>query len=236
MPPQVRLSLLGGFTLTADGSECELPKRARLLLSLLALKPPRLRRSDAARQLAPHLEPAGARANLRKALARLRATRLPLIEADRVWLGLHPGVAVDAREAEALAARLSDRSQPLPENPRHELLTRKLLPDWDDGWADRARTGMQGRFLRALDVYARRLDEEDHPYRALCVAQEVWDADPLHESTVVVMVELHLGSGNVGQVLQVYGAFERELAGFGSVPTKALRDLVAPLLAGRKRS
>ncbi len=233
--PQVRVTLLGGFALTANGAARELPKDARRLLALLVLHPGGLPRNDAARRLAPHLEPAGARAGLRKALTRLRAARLPLLQADGASLRLHAGVTVDAREAEALAARLSDRSRPLPEDPRHELLTRELLPDWNDGWAERARVGMQGRFLRALDVYARRLDADGDPYRALSVAQQAWDRDPLHESTVVVLVEIHLGSGDVGQALRVYRVFERELAEFGSAPTKALRELVAPLLAGGPR-
>ena len=52
-----------------------------------------------------------------------------------------------------------------------------------------------------------------------------------------MLVEIHLGSGNVGQVLQVYRAFERELAAeLGSAPSEALRKLIAPLLAGRPRA
>ena len=93
---------------------------------------------------------------------------------------------------------------------------------------------MQDRFLRALDAYARRLDADGDPYRALTVVQQAWDADPLHESTVTVLVEIHLGSGDVGQALRVYRAFERQLASeLGFAPTEALRKLVAPLLAGR---
>ena len=175
-------------------------------------------------------------ASLRKTLTRPRATRLPLLQADGASLRLHPGVAVDAWETEALAARLSDRSQTLLEDPHHELLTLELLPDWNDVWAERARTGMQGCFLRALDAYARRLASSGDPYRALSVAQQAWDSDPLHESTVVVLVEIHLDGGNVGQALQVYLAFERHLsAELGFAPTEAPRKLVAPLLAGRPR-
>ena len=157
VPRELRVSLLGTSAVTADGVECELPKGARRLVALLALNPRGLHRSDAARRLTPLLETASARASLRKALTRVRATRLPLIETDGDTLRLHPRVTVDVREAEALAARIADRSQPLPEDGRHEILMLEPLAGWDDEWADRARTGLRGRFLRALDGYARRL-------------------------------------------------------------------------------
>ena len=234
--PAIRVALLGGFALTADGADRELPKGARRLIALLALNPRGLRRSAAARQLAPQLETASAQATLRKTLSRLRATRLPLLQTDGAALRLHPGVSVDVWEAEALAARLADRAQPLPEDARHEILTLELLPDWDDGWADRARTGMSGRFLHALDVYARRLASRGDPYRALTVAQQAWDTDPLRESAVGVLIEIDLASGNRAQALRVYYAFERHLAAeLGLEPSDALLSLVAPLLAGRRR-
>ena len=127
-PREVRVSLLGTFALTADGARRELPKSGQRLVALLALNPRGLPRSDAARRLTPLLETESARASLRKALTRLRATRLPLVETDRATLRLSPRVTVDVREAEALAARLADRSQPLPEDARHEILTLEPLP------------------------------------------------------------------------------------------------------------
>ena len=235
--PRIELALLGGFALTSGGTPRELPKDVGRLLALLALNPRGLRRSAAARRLAPHLEEESARAGLRKAVSRLRATRLPLIRTDGEALRLHPGVAVDVREAEELAARLADRARPLPEDARHEILTLELLPGWEDGWAERARTGMQGRFLRALDGYARRLVSRGESYRALAVLQQAWESDPLHESTVLALVEIHAGAGDVGQALRAYRAFERQLAAeLGLEPTQALRALVEPLLGGRPPS
>ena len=236
-PSEVRVSVLGGFSVTADGVPVALPKMARRVVALLALHPGGLSRSAAARELAPHLEPESARAGLRNALARLRETRLPLLAADGAALRLHAGVSVDAREAEALAARLVDLAQPLPDHVPHELLTRELLPGWDDVWAERSRTGMQGRFLHALEVYARRLASDGEPYHAQVVAQRVWDSDPLRETAVSVLIGIHLDGGNRGQALGFYHAFEQELgARLGLGPTEALGRLVAPLLGGRLQS
>ena len=237
VPPEIRISLLGGFTLTAGGTARTLPKSARRLVALLALNPRGLRRSDAARRLTPHLETESARASLRKALTRLRATRLPLLETDGAALRLHPRVTVDVWEAESLAARITDRSQALPEDVDTDDLMLELLPDWDDDWADRARAGLRGRFLRALDGYARRLASRGDPDRALAVAQQAWDSDPLHESTAGVLIEIHLADGNADLTLRVYHAFERHLAAArGLEPSPKLRALVAPLLDRRPLS
>ena len=165
------------------------------------------------------------------------STRLRLLATDGATLRLHPRVTVDAREAEALAARITDRSQPLPEDGHHEILALEPLPDWDEDWADRARAGLQGRFLRALDGYARRLASRGDVDEALAVAQQAWNSDPLHESTVGVLIEIHVAGGNRGQALRVYDALDRQLeAERGIEPSEALRALVAPLLPRRPRS
>ena len=146
-------------------------------------------------------------------------------------------MTVDVREAEALAARIADRSQPLPEDGRHEILMLEPLAGWDDEWADRARTGLRGRFLRALDGYARRLASRGDVDQALLVAEQTWNSDPVHESTAGVLIELHLADGNRAAALRVYDACERHLAtALGFEPSEELRAPVAPLLARRPRS
>ena len=104
--------MLGGFSVTVDGAERSLPKDVRRLVALLALSPPGLHRSNAARSLAPHLEAGSAESSLRKTLSRLRATRLPLLAADGAELRLDARVSVDLREAEA-----PPRPQRTPLNP-----------------------------------------------------------------------------------------------------------------------
>ena len=237
VPREIRVSLLGTFALTADGTARSLPKSGQRLVALLALNPRGLLRSDAARELAPLLETESARASLRKALTRLRATRLPLLETDGATLRLHPRVTVDVWEAEALVARIADSSQPLPGDGRHEILMLEPLAGWDDEWAERARTGLRGRFLRALDGYARRLASRGDVDQAPAVAQQTWDSDPLHESTAGVLIEIHIDDGNADQALRVYHALERHLAeARGREPSRKLQVLVAPLLDRRPRS
>ena len=125
---EVRVSLLGGFVVTADGTPRTLPKSGQRLVALLALNPRGLPRGTAARRLTPHLETASARASVRKTLTRLRATRLPLLETDGAALRLGPRVTADVWEAEALAARIAVSTDGSLEDGHLEILTREPLP------------------------------------------------------------------------------------------------------------
>ena len=234
---EVRVSLLDGFALTAGGTARTLPKSARRLVALLALNPRGLLRSAATRRLTPLLETASAQTSLRKALTRLRATRLALIETDGATLRLHPRVTVDVREAEALAARIAANPAGPPEAGPTELLALELLPSWDDAWVDLERTRLLDLFLQALDVHARRLAESGDLHAALAAAHAALRADPLRESTVTVLIEIHRGQRNAGQLVRAYLSYRGRLhAAFGIEPSEALRVLVAPLLIRRPRS
>ena len=93
-------------------------------------------------------------------------------------LRLGPRVTVDVWEAEALVARIAANPEESLEERDRELLTLEPLPDWDDDWAERVRTGLRGRFLRALDVHARRLAARGDRGQALAVAQQTSAAPP----------------------------------------------------------
>ena len=95
---------------------------------------------------------------------------------------------------------------------------------------------LQGRFLRALDVYARRLTSRGDVDQALAVAQQTRDSDPLHQSAAGVLIGIHLADGNDDHALHVYHSLERHLAeARGREPSEVLQALVAPLLDSRPR-
>ena len=237
VPRGIRISLLGEFVITADGVRHDVPKGVERLIALLAANPRGQLRSAAARQLTPHLETASAQASLRKTLTRLRATRLQVCETDGVTLRLSPRVSVDVWEAEALAARIAAHPAEPPEAGDTELLGLELLPDWHDAWVELERTRLRDLFLEALDVHARRLAESGHLYAAVAAAHAAVRADPIRESAVSVLIEIHRGQGNAGQLVRAYLSFrERLRATLGIEPSPALRELVAPFLARRPPS
>ncbi len=233
----LRVTLLGEFAVTADGVECTLPKGVRRLVALLALNPGGLPRSSAAKLLTPHLGSVSAAASLRTELVRLRehAPR-SLVEVDRGTLRLGADVAVDSREIEALARRLAD---PSPE-PRElsaedvELLTRELLPGWDEKWVRRSRDRLRDRSLHGLDVRARALAERGAVGPALDLMHAALDADPVRETAARVLIEIHLSQANTGAAKRAYLALhEDSMSESGLEPSEELQDLVAPLFRGR---
>ena len=238
LPREIRVSLLGTFALTADGGEHSLPKSARRLVALLALNPRGLPRSDAARRLTPHLETASARASLRKTLTRLRATRLPLLQTDGATLRLHPRVTVDVREAEALAARITDRSQPLPGDAHHEILTLEPL-------------GRLGRRVGRARPHGAAGPVPARPGRVRAPAQRraairgpragrrpagMGQRAPAPERRRRADRDSTSPTGTTTRRC-TYHALERHLAeARGREPSEVLRALVAPLLTKRPRS
>lgn len=69
---------------------------------------------------------------------------------------------------------------------------------------------------------------------ALDVARRSWERDPIHESSVSVLVGIHLADGNVGQARSAYSDRERHLRNkVGVRPSEELRALVASLLGRR---
>ena len=228
----VRVSLLGGFRLTRDGVTHELPRGAQRLVALLALRRP-MRSRTAAALLAPDVEPASAVARLGATLSRLRSTGLDILGAGRSMLGLAERVTVDTREAEAFADRLAEGAEDPGWGAAHEQLLLELLPGWTDDWASLERERFRDLSLYALDVEIRRLLDGGDRRTATTAAQKVLRVDPLRESTLRLLLQVHLAEGDDARARECYLDFRRTLLdALGIEPTPAARALVAHLLDG----
>lgn len=233
--PALRLTLLGRFELTVDGGPCRLGRGPSRLVALLALYPGGLSRSAVSARLAPHLEPESRASSLRKQLARLRA-RAPadLVEEQDRTLRLSPRVAVDVPEAVALASRIARRETVTPGTDVGGRLSLELLPGWDDDWLIPVRVGLSDRFLNALEVHARELEDRGDRDGALAAVQHMLQADALWEGAVGVQLEIYRAQWNRAKVERTFLAFRRQLRGeLGTEPSPELRDLVVRLLDGR---
>ena len=231
--PPLRVTLLDSFAVTEDGIEAKLGAAERRLIALVALRQRPLRRTQLAALLWPQLPDRGAAASLRSALSRLRAASPRLLaEDDATQVRLSAGVRVDAKELEALAARLAD-GVALPEDVMPERLTAELLPDWQEDWVVFERNQLRDLCLHALEVQATRLVAARRFAQALLTAREVLRVDPLCESAARVLIEIHLAQGNQARAVRCYLDFrERLRSALGVEPSAELRALVRPLLAG----
>ena len=228
----VRVSLLGGFRLTRGGVTHELPRDAQHLVALLALRRPMVPRTAAA-LLTPHVEAESAVAHLRATLSRLESTGLHILGADRSMLSLAEGVTVDTREAEAFSDRLAAGAGDPGWGADHEQLLLELLPGWTDDWVRLERERFRDLSLYALDVEIRRLLDAGDRRTATTAAQKVLRVDPLRESTLRLLIEVHLTEGDDARARDCYLDFRRTLLeALGIEPSPEARALVAHLLDG----
>jgi len=204
------------------------------LLALLALERRGVSRDHAAALLTPHLEPASTTGSLRATLARLRATRVPVLEADASGLQLLSHVAVDAWEFEERVLRLSSSSEGGADAFDARSLRVELLPGWRDDWVIFERSRLQELVLQVLETRARQLAGGGDFVAALTTVYEALRLDPLRESATRVLIEIQLSKGNQAQAARSYLDFrERMRRALGVEPSEAMRTLLAPLLAGR---
>ena len=226
----IRISLLGGFRITEGGEDRDLPKAVRRLLALLALNRLGLPRSDAAALLTPHLGAQSARASLRTTLSRLRATGPDVVEADGARLRLVSGVRVDTWELEDRAAGVA--APPASPDPDHyERLVSGLLPGWEDPWVTLRRERVHGLTLVELEADTRRAAANGDLDRASFAAGTAVRIDPLRDSSVRALIDVHLARGNSVDALRTYHAHYRRLKQeVGTEPPEATTALVAPML------
>ena len=229
-PATIRVSLLGGFGVTRDGVTYELPEAEQRLVALVALHRA-VGLHWAAARLAPRIEPASAVARLHAAIARLRSAGLDMLDVDGRVLSLAAGVTVDAAEAEAFFSRLARQGGDPRWSADHDRLLLELLPGWTDGWAEVGRDRYRNLSLSALDTEIRRLLDGGARTAALTFAQKVLRAAPFRDSTLRLLIEIHLAEGRDALARDRYLDFRRDLLdALGFEPSPMARALVAHLL------
>jgi SARP family transcriptional regulator, regulator of embCAB operon len=228
------VTLLGGFCLFWGSSVLGVPRASQRLLALLALRGRMVNRAAVAGTLWPDASESQAYSNLRSTLSRLQNTARGALAARQLELGLAAGVAVDVRNAQALACRLLD---PAFTPDKSELsmaavtaLSADLLPDWYDDWVLAVAEDWRQLRLHALEALAGRLAAAGRLGEAVCAAGAVVRAEPLRESGYAALIRVHLAEGNQAEAVSEFARYRallrREL---GLEPTAGLRHLIQGL-------
>jgi DNA-binding SARP family transcriptional activator len=220
-PGQTRLSLLGGWALTAAAGPVPLP--VRRLLAWLALRGPAAREELCA-ALWPETSPARARGSLRTALWRVRSLHEDLVDAEADVVELRPEVAVDVHELAQDVRRLAAGNLPLRlRNLPEHLLDGDLLPGWYDEWLTVERERVRQLRLHALEGVAAALAAEGCFSLALEAALAAVREEPLRESAHRVVLRVHLQEGNRSEALRHYESYRRLLrSDLGVAPSAQL--------------
>jgi DNA-binding SARP family transcriptional activator len=226
----VRLSLLGHFSLRADGVERSLAAGSRRLITLLALRGQRIRRPVIAGTLWPEANDARASACLRSAIARLGHAHVEVLCVNANELSLNAAVRVDLRNAEVEARRLLASHGTLCDADRCGVstgqLSLELLPGWYDDWVLMEAEAWRQLRLHALETLSMRLSSTACHAEAILAALVAVSSDPLRESARSVLIRAYLAEGNRSEAQREFGRYrELMLGSLGVEPTPRLHAL-----------
>lgn len=223
------LSLAGRFRVSTDGVTVRLPAAANRVVALVATGGP-LPRGVAAAHLWPDLRRERSRANMRTVMWRLHTLAPGLLSEEDDSLDLM--ARCDIHELRCWTDAVLSGAEGSCSGGLPALLGCELLPGWADPWVVQAREELHLLGLHAIEEYATRCLLDGRLGEACQAALRAHRADPLRESAVRLLVQVHLAGGNVAAALAAYSSFTALLAHeIGAAPGADLRDLVSPHLA-----
>jgi DNA-binding SARP family transcriptional activator len=207
------LCLVRGPYVLQAGRRIAIPEGSKRLLAYVALQGGRVDRRRAAGMLWPYGADERAAGNLRSALWRLKGAGIDVLQADKTLLSLTPGTVIDIHQlcdwaARVIEGRASSEDLHLGE---WELEAADILPGWYDDWVINERERIRQRLLHGLEALGRCLLEVNRPADAVEVAMDVIRIEPLRESAQHLLIDAHLGEGNVVEALRTYRAYARLL-------------------------
>ena len=235
LAPVGRVALLDAFAVTEGGIERGLSAAAQRLVALVALHGRPVHRDYAASTLWPHLDARIAGASLRSTLSRLRSASPHLMLAGSGDLGLADGVRVDVFEFDDAASHVIDGTDGANacDIVWRGRFTAELLPGWDDEWVLFERERLREVGLHAVEAQAAQLASEGQFTRAISVAYTAIELDPIRESAVRTLIEIHLAEGNRALAAHCYMEFRDRLrAALRMEPSGELTRLIAGLIVG----
>ena len=232
--PPMRLELLGGFELRAQGRSVRPPLQVQRLLAFLALQGGRpLHRAYVAGRLWIDLSQDHAHASLRTTLWRMRRAGCPVVDVTSTHVAIAPSVTVDVHELEACAGRVLQADAPATSQDLYLLAhAEELLPDWYQDWVLQDRERLHQLRVVALEAAAEALIVVRRYADAAVAALAAVGADPLRESAYRLLIRSDLGDGNAAEALRHFDAFRADLmALYGLDPSPQMQELVQGLHA-----
>jgi DNA-binding SARP family transcriptional activator len=203
-----QLQLLGGFRMVHDGCTLVVPVTGAKLLARLALHEHPLPRSRIAGEFWPELSERRAAANLRTTVWRLPKVSRAFLMTTGTTIALADSVEVDLRVARGVVRDLLDRGEPQePSRVQVELLSRPLLPEWDEDWLLFERERVRQLHIHALERLGQSFLEAGDPLSAVDVGITVLVAEPLRETAHVLVMNAYLASGNRADARRCYDRY-----------------------------
>jgi DNA-binding SARP family transcriptional activator len=222
-----RVTVLGSFTLSTDGTTVPLGVDSRRLVAYLAVHPRPQERAALAADLWPGVPAAAAGRLLADAAAAVGVPGLFSDDEEGAPLALAADVEVDLADALGLVRALPEI--PVTDSPDAALLAADILPGWTAAWIAVERERFRQLRLHALEERSLRLTAAARFEEAVAMAQSAVHAAPSRESARRVLIEAHLAQGNIAAAVAEYDAYQELLRSSvgGPVPT-GLEGLFPP--------
>ena len=225
----LRARLLGALEVELNGAEIDSPASQRpwAVFAYLALAARPVTRGELAGRFWPDVLDQSARASVRSALWVLRRLLGDVIavDGDRVGLRDEPGVWVDVREFERLAAG-DDPAAAL------ELCRGDLLEGLEDDWAVSARDRHRERVIGLLERLAHDAEERGGLREAIEFTRRQVEQDRFDEEAHRRLIERLECAGDRAGAMRIYrGLAERLRRELGVAPSRQTRELVEQVRA-----
>jgi DNA-binding SARP family transcriptional activator len=205
------VSVLGSFTLTADGTTVPLGVDARRLVAYLAVHHRPQGRATLGADLWPGVDACAAARLLDEAVAAVDVPGLLQTGADGS-LALGDDVAVDLADAMRLVRTLPETrlgaGAPLPELA---LLDADILPGWTAAWIAVERERFRQLRLYALEEFSLRAGAAGRYTDAVAIAESAVRSAPSRESARRALIEVHLAEGEVAAAVAAYDEYQELL-------------------------
>ena len=207
--------LLGGFAVSSEEGPVpiESPRTQSLLAHLVLQHGAEQPRERLAYLFWPDSEESQARTNMRQALHRLRQA-LPdpdlYLKVDKTTVAwrVDAPTSLDVAEFE----RLADSEDPEALARAIELYAGELFPECYDDWIVPWRERLRESYLDAAERLAETFERQRDYRRALPLARQVAESDPLNEEALRRLMRLSALSGDRSAALHAYHSFATSLA------------------------
>jgi DNA-binding SARP family transcriptional activator len=225
---QRRVSVLGSFTLTADGATVPLGVDSRRLVAYLAVHPRPQERTSLAADLWPGVPIDAAVRLLADAATAVDVPELFAEEEDEGGpLALAADVEVDLADALGLVRALPDI--PTSHDPDISLLSADILPGWTAPWIAVERERFRQLRLHALEERSLRLTSAGRYADAVTIAKSAVQTAPSRESARRALIEAYLGQGDIAAAVAEFDDYQELLrSSVGGPASTGLEALFPP--------
>ncbi|WP_232665701.1 AfsR/SARP family transcriptional regulator [Pseudonocardia sp. TRM90224] len=223
----LRVTVLGSFTLTVDGSAVPLGVDSRRLVAYLAVHPRPQQRAALAADLWPGVPAAAAVRLLDEAVTAVAVPGLLDEAGNDSPIALAPAVEVDLAQAMRLIRTLPET--PAVEPTDTSLLDADILPGWTAAWIAIERERFRQLRLHAMEERSLRLAAAARFDDAVAMAKRAVHAAPSRESARRALIEAYLAHGDIAAAVAEYDEYQELLrSSVGGPTTTGLDGLLPP--------